>query len=148
MLAPQVGYLGFESGSLINPCSLLNPGCNKGDPLHKVVIKIAYKDNYSHPLWDNHPFPMEKYELLAQQIRHEGLVENDRFFVPQAVSEEDILLTHCSDYWARLKNLEITEKAMKKVGFPLSRELVDRELDITGGTVQLAEWALEWQDEA
>ena len=86
---------------------------------------------------------MEKYELLAQQIRHEGLVEKDRFFIPQAVREEDILFTHCNDYWERLKHLEITDKEMKKVGFPLSRELVDRELDITGGTVQLAEWALD-----
>ena len=86
---------------------------------------------------------MEKYELLARQIRHEGLVQEDRFFIPNAVSEEEILSVHCSNYWDRLKNLQITEKEMKKVGFPLSRELVDRELDITGGTVQLAEWALK-----
>ena len=86
---------------------------------------------------------MEKYELLAQQIRHEGLVEEDRFLSPEPVSESDILLAHCPNYWDRLKNLQITEKEMNKVGFPLSQELVERELDITGGTVLLAEWALQ-----
>ncbi|MDD7983743.1 histone deacetylase [Lentisphaera marina] len=107
------------------------------------MIKVAYKDNYSHSLWKNHPFPMEKYELLRKQIQHQGILEDNCFFEPEAISVRDILLCHTSDYWHRLESLQISDKEMKKVGFPLSQELLDRELDITGGTFQLALWALE-----
>jgi acetoin utilization deacetylase AcuC-like enzyme len=107
------------------------------------MIKVAYKDNYSHSLWKNHPFPMEKYELLYRQIHHQGILEEACFFKPEAISSEHILRCHSSDYWNRLKSLQISEKEMKKVGFPLSQALLDRELDITGGTFQLAQWALK-----
>lgn len=107
------------------------------------MIKVAYKENYSHSLWENHPFPMEKYELLWRQILHQGIIEKDQYFEPQAISEEDILLCHSSEYWNKLNQLQLSDKEVKKIGFPLSRDLVNRELDITGGTLDLSLWALE-----
>ena len=107
------------------------------------MIKIAWKENYVLPLPKNHPFPMEKYELLPFQLKHEGVASTEDFFTPKPVSEEEILLTHTADYWHKLKNLLLTSKEEKKTGFPQSREMVDREVDICGGTLQLAEHALE-----
>lgn len=107
------------------------------------MFKIAWKENYVLPLPANHPFPMEKYELLPMQLKHEGVAEEIDFFVPGPVTVEEILLTHTSEYWNKLNNLQLTVKEEKKAGFPQSREMVDREVDITGGTYQLALFALD-----
>lgn len=107
------------------------------------MIKIAWKDNYVLELPKNHSFPMEKYELLPMQLKHEGVADVNDFFVPQALSEDEVLTTHTSEYWEKLKNLSLSPKEEKKTGFPQSQEMVEREVDICGGTYQLAKHALE-----
>lgn len=107
------------------------------------MIKIAWKENYVLSLPQNHPFPMEKYELLPMLLRHEGIADSADFFTPKPVSEEQILLTHTKEYWHKLSNLLLTPKEENKTGFPQSREMVDREVDITGGTLELALHALD-----
>jgi acetoin utilization deacetylase AcuC-like enzyme len=106
-------------------------------------MKIAYKKNYSHPLSEHHPFPMDKYSLLPKQLLHEGIVEEVHFFEARAVTVEDILLAHTLEYWQSLRSLSLTEKEIKKIGFPLHSSLIDREMDICGGTLELALYALE-----
>ncbi len=80
--------------------------------------------------------------MLPIQLRHEGIAEEEDFFVPEALSEADILLTHTAEYWHKLKNLLLTAKEEKKTGFPQSKAMVEREVDICGGTLALADHAL------
>lgn len=108
------------------------------------MIKIAFKNNYVLQLPQRHPFPMEKYDLLPRQLKHLGIAEEDQFFEPSAISEEDILLTHTKEYWSKLKNLKLTEKEAKATGFPQSIEMVEREVDIASGTYNLALHALKF----
>ena len=107
------------------------------------MFKIAWKENYVLPLPKNHSFPMEKYDLLPMQLKHEGSAEETDFLKPQSASVDEILLTHTKEYWYKLSNLQLTSKEEKKAGFPQSREMVDREVDITGGTYQLSLFALD-----
>jgi acetoin utilization deacetylase AcuC-like enzyme len=107
------------------------------------MLKIAWSKIYKHPLPENHRFPMEKYELLPQQLLLEGTVGNENFFKPEPISESLILSTHDEEYWQKLKYLSLSRKEERKTGFPLSQQLVDRELIITGGTVRAAKFALE-----
>ncbi|MDR9399707.1 histone deacetylase [Salibacter sp.] len=107
------------------------------------MLKIAWSKIYKHPLPENHRFPMEKYELLPQQLLLEGTVGNENFFKPEPISESLILSTHDVEYWQKLKTLSLSRKEERKTGFPLSQQLVDRELIITGGTVRSAKFALE-----
>lgn len=107
------------------------------------MLKIAWSKIYKHPLPENHRFPMEKYELLPQQLLLEGTVGNENFFNPEPISESLILSTHDEEYWQKLKSLSLSRKEERKTGFPLSQQLVDRELIITGGTVRAAKFALE-----
>ena len=86
---------------------------------------------------------MEKYDLLPRQLLHLGIADKDNFFEPQAFSEDEILLTHTKEYWHKLKNLKLTEKEVKKTGFPQSKEMVSREVDIASGTYQLALHAID-----
>ena len=53
-------------------------------------------------------------------------------------------MTHDSDYIDRLYNLDIHGHAARKIGFPLSEKLVERERTITNGTIQACEFALQY----
>jgi acetoin utilization deacetylase AcuC-like enzyme len=44
------------------------------------MLKIAYHHIYKHPLPNGHRFPMEKYELIPQQLLHEGTCTPENFF--------------------------------------------------------------------
>ncbi|MPT33902.1 MAG: histone deacetylase, partial [Flavobacterium sp.] len=46
------------------------------------MFPIAYHPIYKHPLPEGHRFPMIKYELLPQQLVHEGIVSDNAFFEP------------------------------------------------------------------
>jgi acetoin utilization deacetylase AcuC-like enzyme len=108
------------------------------------MIKIAWAPLYHHPLPENHRFPMEKYSLLPDQLVFEGTVSKDQFFIPTAVTENEILLCHSKLYWNKLSNLQLTPAEIRKTGFPLSQQLVNREIVIAGGTVQAARYALNF----
>ena len=86
---------------------------------------------------------MEKYELLPMQLKFEGSMEAANFFEPDPVILEDILAVHDKAYWEKLNNLALNRQEQLRSGFPLSRELVDRELVITGGSIQSSLYALE-----
>ena len=44
------------------------------------MLKISYDPVYILKLPENHRFPILKYELIPEQLLHEGLVEKDNFF--------------------------------------------------------------------
>jgi len=100
------------------------------------MIKIAWHPIYAHPLPEGHRFPMLKYELIPEQLLHEGTIEQENLFSPLPVSEENILLTHNKGYWEQLKNLTLPLKEQRRIGFPLNAQLIERELRITQGTIE------------
>jgi acetoin utilization deacetylase AcuC-like enzyme len=99
------------------------------------MLKVAWTEKYVLPLPPNHRFPMSKYELLPQQLLHEGTIRETNIFHPKPIDEEWILRTHEKDYWQRLSTLRLTAQEVRRTGFPLTRELVDREIIIANGTV-------------
>jgi acetoin utilization deacetylase AcuC-like enzyme len=106
------------------------------------MLKIAWSQEYVLPLPPNHRFPMSKYEVLPQQLLHEGTIGESNLFAPEPLNDDLILLTHESDYWNRLRNLELTPQEVRRTGFPLTRELVEREVRIANGTLQCAQYSL------
>jgi len=108
------------------------------------MLKIAWTEIYAHPLPKNHRFPMDKYNLLPEQLLYEGTIKNENFFKPDPITEEQVLRTHDQEYWSKLKEQSLTRKEERRTGFPLSKELVEREITIMNGTVQAALFALEF----
>lgn len=84
---------------------------------------------------------MIKYELIPEQLIYEGTVTEAQFFHPPPLEEATILRTHDPAYWQKLKTLTLTEKEIRKIGFPLSEALVVRGTHISNGTVQCALFA-------
>lgn len=107
------------------------------------MIKIAWAPIYVHPLPQNHRFPMEKYELLPMQLKLEGTMEEENFFEPEAIDLEDVLAIHDQSYWERLRDQKLNRQEQLRSGFPLSKQLVERELVITGGSLRASMYALE-----
>tara|TARA_B100000929_G_scaffold288598_1_gene277399 strand:+ start:522 stop:1424 length:903 start_codon:yes stop_codon:yes gene_type:complete len=107
------------------------------------MLKIAFHPIYKHPLPEGHRFPMEKYDLLPKQLLHEGTCEDTNFFEPEFPDKKAILAVHNSEYFSRLKNLELTKKEERVSGFPLSQALVDREQIIADGTIKACDQALK-----
>ncbi|ELR73901.1 Deacetylase [Fulvivirga imtechensis AK7] len=106
------------------------------------MLKIAWSDCYCHPLPANHRFPMEKYELLPEQLLYEGTISTSNFFDPGLPTEAMVLRTHESAYWEKLRDQKLSRSEIRRTGFPLSRQLVDREMTIVHGTTLCARYAL------
>ena len=87
---------------------------------------------------------MSKYEVLPQQLLHEGTIEWSNIFSPDPLDEKWILLTHEAAYWNRLKSLALSPQESRRTGFPLSRKLIDREVTIMNGTLQCVRYALQY----
>jgi acetoin utilization deacetylase AcuC-like enzyme len=107
------------------------------------MIRVAWNELYAHPLPDNHRFPMEKYQLVPEQLQHEGTFNADAFFSPTPLSESQILSIHDAEYWRRLSELKLSRQEERRTGFPHSSALIEREVMIMGGTLQCARYALE-----
>jgi acetoin utilization deacetylase AcuC-like enzyme len=99
------------------------------------MIPIAFHPIYKYPLPDGHRFPMVKYELLPQQLIYEGTAEVSDFFEPEIINFEHVIQVHSKTYLDHLLKLTLDAKAARKIGFPLSAELVERELRIANGSL-------------
>jgi acetoin utilization deacetylase AcuC-like enzyme len=108
------------------------------------MLKIAWSPEYVLTLPPNHRFPMSKYEVLPQQLLYEGTITEDNLFQPTPLAETWILLTHTNNYWNRLSSLLLTPQEIRRSGFPLTRELVQREVTIAQGTLQCALYARQF----
>jgi len=108
------------------------------------MVKIAHHVLYAHPLPEGHRFPMLKYELIPEQLLHEGTISPEHLFEPETASEDIILQTHDKGYWASLRDLTLTPAAQRRIGFPLSAQLVEREIRIAQGTIDGALFALQF----
>ncbi|TDH24545.1 histone deacetylase [Segetibacter sp. 3557_3] len=108
------------------------------------MIKIAYDKIYAHPLPEGHRFPMLKYELIPEQLLHEGSITNANLFSPQPCNEDILLLTHEKAYYERIKNQELSAKEQREIGFPQSPGLALREIRIAQGTIDCCHYAMEF----
>ena len=107
------------------------------------MFPIAFHSIFKHPLPEGHRFPMLKYDLLPKQLLHEGTAEISDFFEPETANIADILAVHTKHYVDSLLSLSLDAKAVRKIGFPLSAELIEREFRIAQGTILGSQLALK-----
>lgn len=106
------------------------------------MLKIAFSETYKYELPPGHRFPMEKYSLLPEQLLYEGTIGQENFFTPGMAEEQTILLTHDAYYWDKLNSLSLSSKEIRKIGFPMTPQLVKRGRIIAEGTIQCALFAI------
>jgi acetoin utilization deacetylase AcuC-like enzyme len=107
------------------------------------MIRIAWHPIYAHPLPAEHRFPMSKYELIPGQLLHEGSITQEQLFAPTPCTIDTLLLTHDADYVNKLLQQSLTAAEQRRIGFPQSPQLTQRELMITQGTIDCCNYALQ-----
>ncbi|MEJ5055515.1 histone deacetylase family protein [Sphingobacterium sp. MYb382] len=100
------------------------------------MLQIAYHSAYVHPVREGHRFPMAKYIGIHDALLAKGLVEETNFVEPKLVDRQWLYLAHQSDYVNQLLDLSLSPKMVRRIGFPLTQELIDRELYLVDGTIQ------------
>ena len=108
------------------------------------MLKVAWTESYVLPLPPHHRFPMSKYEVLPQQLLHEGTLSSENIFHPSSIDHSWVLLTHEPAYFRKLQTLGLTPSEIRRTGFPLTSRVVDRELFIMNGTLECARYALQY----
>lgn len=109
------------------------------------LLQVAYHPLFKHPLPEGHRFPMEKYELIPAQLRYEGVLDDSNFFLPEPAGADTIKLAHDANYCEDLLSLNLDPRMVRRIGFPLTAQLVERELRIVQGTIMGCRMALEAQ---
>jgi acetoin utilization deacetylase AcuC-like enzyme len=85
---------------------------------------------------------MSKYEVLPEQLLHEGTLKPENIFHPDQIEAARVLRVHTEEYFRKLRTLTLSPAEIRRTGFPLNNEVVDRELFIMNGTLQCARYAL------
>lgn len=106
------------------------------------MLHVAWSPIYRYRLPEGHRFPMVKYELLPEQLLYEGTLREENFFQPEAMPVDQILLTHTPEYWQKLRDQTLGPKEIRKIGFPMTPELVTRGRHIAMGTLSCVRLAL------
>lgn len=108
------------------------------------MLKVAFDKTFNYAVPKGHRFPMEKYELVPEQLLYEGTLHPENFFSPARVDKNILLLTHHEDYINKLDRLDLNAKEIRKMGLPLSSALIEREYRITQGTIDCALHAINY----
>ncbi|MFW6020336.1 MAG: histone deacetylase, partial [Bacteroidales bacterium] len=106
------------------------------------MIKIAFSHDYILPLPKGHRFPMDKYALIPSQLLYERSYDEKNFFIPEIMDVDLIQHVHDKDYVKKVLKGELSYKEIRRIGFPWSRQMVERELLIVYGSIQSAVYAL------
>ena len=106
-------------------------------------MKVFYSDHFVLPLPEGHRFPMSKYSLLRERVEASSICGPDELREPEAVTDEEILRVHDRDYLDRVVSGSLTEKEIRRIGFPWSEKMVERSRRASGGTVGACLAALE-----
>jgi acetoin utilization deacetylase AcuC-like enzyme len=97
-------------------------------------VKVFYSDHLLVPLPAGHRFPMPKYAHLHQCVAESSLPGVD-LTASAPASDEQLLRVHDAGYLKRFLSGELTEREMRRIGFPWSPELVLRSRYTAGGTI-------------
>ena len=101
-------------------------------------------DRYPLPLPDGHRFPIDKYKLLRRRLeRHAANGATLEFIEPHAATDDELLRVHAQGYVGRVMGGVLSRDEVRRIGFPWSRELVERSLRSTGAAVDAAAAALQ-----
>jgi acetoin utilization deacetylase AcuC-like enzyme len=106
-------------------------------------VKVFYSDHFVLPLPEGHRFPMAKYSMLRERVAGNGICGPGELRTPHAVTDEEILRAHTPDYLKRVVSGNLTDKEVRRIGFPWSERMVERSRRASGGTLGACLAALE-----
>ncbi len=106
-------------------------------------MKLYYHDHFVLPLPEGHRFPMEKYARLRERLANDVQFAPIEFLVPEQATLDELCLAHDPLYVQRFLEGNMSEKEMRRIGFPWTPQLVERARRSVGGTIAACRAALQ-----
>ena len=106
-------------------------------------MKVFYSDHFVLPLPEGHRFPMLKYSTLRERVAASSICGPGELREPEAVTDGEILRAHQPGYLRRVVSGTLSDKEVRRIGFPWSEKMVERSRRASGGTVGACLAALE-----
>jgi acetoin utilization deacetylase AcuC-like enzyme len=106
-----------------------------------LPFKLVFHERYDLNLGP-HVFPSQKFRLIAEMLRHEGIAMEKDFLRPPPATDEDILRVHTADWVRKLKAGTLTASEQMRLEVPYSTEFVEAVWLAAGGTILAAQSAL------
>ena len=107
-----------------------------------MELPIVNHKDYVAKIDDDHKFPIKKFGQLANFLIEEKIVS--KFYEPIPCSMETLKKAHSEKYILNIKNKSLSEKEIKKIGFPLNDSVIKRSFIATGGTVLASKLAINF----
>lgn len=105
-------------------------------------FKFIYSDDYWMVNIGEHVFPVEKYRLIYEALLRMGAKKDD-FLLPLLPGDEDLILVHTPRFIKKLRSGTLSHSEILTLELPYSPELLEFALRFVGGTILVAERALE-----
>lgn len=106
-----------------------------------LPFKLVYNERYDLNLGP-HVFPSQKFRLIAEGLRKEGIADADDFVAPQPAADEDLLRVHTREWVQKMKTGALSASESMRLEVPYSPELAEAVWLATGGTILAAQNAL------
>ncbi|MFN8441676.1 MAG: histone deacetylase [Caldilineaceae bacterium] len=108
-----------------------------------MPLPLVFHPDYVASLPPGHRFPMSKFGKVYENLIKDGIAAPDQFHLAPKAPRSWLNLAHDPAYVDSYLNGTIDARAMRRIGFPWSEELVNRTCTALGGTCLAAQLALE-----
>jgi acetoin utilization deacetylase AcuC-like enzyme len=106
-------------------------------------VRVFHTDDFDFPLHEGHRFPLGKYRALRERVQQELVDRSVELLVAPPASREDVDRVHSPDYRERFEHGGLGPRAMREIGLPWSRQLVERTFRSVGASAAACRAALE-----
>lgn len=106
-----------------------------------LPFKLIYHKGYDLNLGE-HVFPSQKFHLIAEALKHDGVATEADFLAPGPAADEDMLRVHTAAWVEKLKTGTLTLSEIMKLEIPFSREAVEACWLAAGGSILAGQCAL------
>jgi len=96
------------------------------------MLQIYYSDHFVLPLPQGHRFPMQKYQMLRNEV---VMLKDVHLEEAPLASIDDLLLVHDRSYVERVIHGQLNASEQREIGFPWSEQMVIRSRRSAGATI-------------
>lgn len=118
----------------------------------KKLIPVVYSSKSTISLFGlekMHPFDIKKYDKIYKGLLEAGFVLEESTFLPESLTESDLLLVHTAQYLENLKDKKLVAAYLEAPviaripGIDIKKNVVQPFITSSGGTVSAARLALK-----
>ena len=108
----------------------------------KKISWITHED-YDIPLPENHKFTATKFSDLYNELKKTDIYHNAKILKPTKANVEDLSICHDLNYVLKIKNGNLSDKEIRRLGFNWSETLSNRSFLAVNGTLLTCKEAIK-----